>query len=149
MARLIALIAVAAAVLAASGCRSTGDPLAQDLTPEQYFQRAIDASDRSNYRLAMRYYEAFQARYPDDVRRNVWASYEIAVLHHKLGNDVKAVELLDELLAKYDAPQEGAAPLPAAPRVLARKVKGNILKGRKPAETAAPSPAAPVAQQPR
>ncbi len=140
MVRLIALIAVAAAALAAAGCRSTGDPLAEDLTPDQYFQRAIDASDRDNYRLAMRYYEAFQAKYPDDAQRNAWASYEIAMLHHKLGNDDRALELLDELLAKYEAPAPGSAPLPAAARVLAEKVKGNILRSRKSTEPAPRTP---------
>lgn len=132
MARLVALLILAVAALAASGCRSTVDPLSQELSPDQYLQRAIEASDKDNYRLAMRYYEAFQAKYPGDVERSLWASYEIAVLHHKLGNDDKAIELLDNVLARYEKPAEGSAALPPGPRVLAAKVKANIAKSRTP-----------------
>jgi outer membrane protein assembly factor BamD (BamD/ComL family) len=139
MTRLAALLALSVAALAASGCRTTVDPLEQDLAPDQYFQRAIEASDRDNYRLAMRYYEAFKARYADDVDRNVWADYEIAVIHHKLGQDDRAIELFDALLAKYEQHSEDAKPLPAAPRVLAEKVKANILASRKPAAPQAPA----------
>jgi len=133
MASLAGSIALAFALLA--GCRSTVDPLAQDLTPDQYFQRAIEASDKDNYRLAMRYYEAFLVKFAADVERSIWASYEVAVLHHKLGNDDKAVELLDQLLARYEAGTEGSPQLPPGPRVLAEKVKNNIVKNRKTAGT--------------
>ena len=138
MVRLIALVAVTVAALAAAGCRATVDPMTLDLTPDQYFQRAIEASDKDNYRVAMTYYEAFQAKFPGDVERGVWASYEVAVLHHKLGNDDKALEALDKLLARYATPAAGAPPLPSGPRVLAEKVKANILKSRKPAPAASP-----------
>lgn len=142
MTRLTALLALSVAALAALGCRTTVDPLEQELTPDQYFQRAIEASDRDNYSLAMRYYEAFQTKHPDDFQRNIWASYEIAFLHHKLGNDDKCIEMIDALLAKYESRGEGAPALPAAPRVLAQKVKSNILASR--AAAAAAKPAAPA-----
>ncbi len=145
MARPAAWIAVILALVAAAGCRSTVDPLTQDLTPDQYFQRAIEASDKDNYRLAMKYYEAFQAKFPDDATRNIWASYEIALLHHKLGDEDKAIELFDQLLVRYQNQPADAPALPPGPRVLAEKVKGNILKNRKPAAPAvAPAPAAPA-----
>jgi tetratricopeptide (TPR) repeat protein len=147
MARPAAWIAVVFALVAAAGCRSAVEPLTQDLTPDQYFQRAIEASDKDNYSLAMKYYEAFQAKFPDDAARNIWASYEIALLHHKLGDDDKAIELFDQVLARYE--NQPAAALPPGPRVLAEKVKSNILKNRKPPAPAAPAaPAAPVAQPP-
>lgn len=141
MTRLIPFTALAVAVLVASGCQSAPDPMTEDLKPDQYFQRANDASEKDNHRLAMRYYEAFQAKYPNDAQRNAWASYEIALIHHKLGNDDKALELIDALLAKYENPPQGAAPLPAGPRVLAQKVKKNILDSRKPAAPKSPAPA--------
>ncbi len=140
MARATAWIAALIALAAAAGCRSTVDPLSQNLTPDQYFQRAIEASDKDNYKLALRYYEAFQAKYPGDPSRNAWASYEIALLYHKLGEDAKAIELFDKLLALYQNQPADAPPLPPGPRVLAEKVKGNILQGSKTPVPRSPAP---------
>jgi tetratricopeptide (TPR) repeat protein len=147
MARPAAWIAVVLALVASAGCRSTVDPLAQDLTPDQYFQRAIEASDKDDYRLAMKYYEAFQTKYPDDAARNIWASYEIALLHHKIGDDDKAIELFDQVIARYQNQPPDAPPLPPGPRVLAEKVKNNILKSRKPPAPPAATPPTPAAPE--
>jgi outer membrane protein assembly factor BamD (BamD/ComL family) len=112
-------------------CKSTGDPYEQDLTEKEYFQMAIEASDSGNYRLAIRYYRAFQEKFPDDRDGNIWALYEIGFLHHKMGDDDAAVEFFDSLLAIY-AESDGSEvpPLPEAPRILAAKVKENILAER-------------------
>ena len=153
MTRLTALLALSVAALAAFGCRTTVDPLEQELTPDQYFQRAIEASDRDNYRLAMRYYEAFQAKYPDDLQRNIWASYEIAFLHHKLGNDDKCIEMIDALLAKYENRGRGRSRAPG--RAACAGSEGQEQHPRQPAPRPLPpsprsraAPAAP-AETPR
>jgi outer membrane protein assembly factor BamD (BamD/ComL family) len=144
-----ALLAVTIAASAVTGCKTPVDPMAQDLTADQYFQRAIEATDRDNYKLAMRYYEAFQARFPDDRVRNLWAVYEIGMLQHKLGDDDKAIAAFDKVLSLYQS-DDPKSPLPAAPRVLAEKVKAGILKARKPPApaAAAPAPAQPAAPRP-
>ncbi len=168
MTRPAAWIAVVLALVAAAGCRSTVDPLAQDLTPDQYFQRAIEASDKDNYRLALRYYEAFQAKFPNDAARNIWASYEIALLHHKLGDDDKAIELFDQLLARYenqpaDAPplppraararREGQGHYPEEPQAGTGRARGGACTCTRAcactAAPPAPAPAAPPAPAPR
>ena len=113
-------------VLFAAACAGSVDPMEQDLNADQFFQKAIEATDGGNYRLALRYYEVFVQKYPEDQDRNLWAQYEIAFLHHKMGESDRAIELLDELIARYDG-AEGAT-LNPAPRVLAQKVKANILK---------------------
>ncbi|HUV06917.1 MAG TPA: tetratricopeptide repeat protein [Spirochaetia bacterium] len=116
-----------------TGCRSTVDPYELDLTPGEYFQKAIDASDSGNYKLALRYYEAFQQKYPEDLSGNLWASYEIALCYHKMGRNKTAAELFRTLLDQYDKiaqeTKEDAAdkePVPLGPRILAEKVLQRI-----------------------
>lgn len=112
-------------------CKSMGDPYEQDLTSREYFQKAMEASESGNYRLSIRYYEAFQEKFPEDRDGNIWALYEIGFLHHKLGEDEAAVELFDSLLAIYtESDGLETPPLPDAPRILAAKVKENILAER-------------------
>ena len=117
-------------------CRTTIDERDTDLTPDQFFQRAIEATDVNNYRLAMSYYESFLERYPDDLERNLWASYEVAFLHHKMGNDQKALELLDALLQRYRS-KPTDVDYPPAPFVLAGKVRANIMDDAQTATTPA------------
>jgi tetratricopeptide (TPR) repeat protein len=139
------LLAVTGLVAVVAGCKTPVDPMTLDLTADQYFQRAIEATDRDNYKLAVGYYEAFQAKFPDDRVRNVWAVYEIGMLYHKLGEDDKAIAMFDKVLSLYET-QGANSPLPPAPRVLAEKVKTNIVKTRKAAAPAAAAaqPAAPA-----
>src|SRR5512137_1829298 len=81
------------------GCKSTPPPIEQELSPTGFFQKAQEASDANKYALAIKYYEAFLSKYPDERDRGVWARYEIALLKHKMGDDATAVRLFDELLA--------------------------------------------------
>jgi outer membrane protein assembly factor BamD (BamD/ComL family) len=111
--------------LAFVGCQTKAEVEEGDLNPDQYFQRAIEAADVNNYRLAMAYYELFLERYPEDTERVIWASYEVAFLHHKMGDDKTALRLFDEFLEKYKNPPEGVA-YPSAPLLLAEKVSSNI-----------------------
>ncbi len=130
---------LAALILAVFGCRTLNQTIDESLTPAEFFQRAQEASDASDYRLAMRYYETFQRIHPEDLQRNLWASYEIAFLYHKMGDDRKAVELFDELLERYRT--AGSDDWPAGPRILAEKVKAEIQpKGAPPSPAQPPQP---------
>ena len=123
-----------ASLLLIMSCKSTGDPFEQDLTQREYFQKAIEAGDSGNFRLAIRYYEVFQEKYPDDRDGNLWALYEIGFLHHKLGDDDLAIDIFDSVLLIYAESDGSEAPLlPDAPRILAEKVKENILLEIEPA----------------
>jgi tetratricopeptide (TPR) repeat protein len=115
-------------------CKSVGDPYEQDLAAREYFQKAMEASESGNHRLAIRYYQAFQEKYPEDRDGNIWALYEIGFLHHKMGNYEAALEYFDSVLAVY-AESDGSEtpPLPEAPRILAEKVKEKILAEREAA----------------
>lgn len=105
-----------------SGCATPVPSISTDLSAAEVFQRAQDASSQGDYPLAMEYYKLYQQKFPEDRDHGTWAAYEIAFLYHKLGNDAKARELIDTLLGQYAADPT----LPAAPRVLAQKVKTEI-----------------------
>ncbi len=115
---LFALAACAAVLL--GSCRSQPVVIPATLSAAESFQRAQDATDAGNYPLAIRYYTEFRTNNPDNKDRGIWALYEIAFNYHKMGNDVKAVEILNQILQEY---QTGTDTLPPAPRILAQELK--------------------------
>ena len=114
-------------------CSSVPGEIEEGLTPMEYFQRAQEASDSGRYELSMAYYEKFQEQYPEELDRNVWAEYEIALLYYKMGKNRIALERFDALLARY---QVGEPDLPDGPRILAEKVKTRIEQKLAPEEPA-------------
>ena len=106
------------------GCRSAPTDIPPDLSPADFFQKAQEASDSGKYPLALKYYQAFQERYPDERDRGLWARYEIALLYSKMGDKDTALKLFGELLALYAV--EGADALPQGPRILAEKIKAKL-----------------------
>jgi len=116
-----------------AGCQTAPEEIPEDLEPAEYFQRAQEAVDSNQYETALAYYEAVVERFPDDPATQVQAQYEIAFINYKMGNSERAVELFNELLARYE--QSDSGNLPQWPRVLAEKVRDNIR-----AETAAAEP---------
>jgi outer membrane protein assembly factor BamD (BamD/ComL family) len=124
----IACAALAAAVALLASCATQDRATPQDLTAGEIFQRAQDSVDRGDYALGITLYALCQQRYPDDVSHQVWASYEIAFIYHKMGQNAKALELFNDLLARYA--KEGDA-LPPAPQVLAQKLKTRLEESSK------------------
>jgi outer membrane protein assembly factor BamD (BamD/ComL family) len=118
-------IGVAAALAAAlSGCVSTQlPPDANELPARKLVQLAQEAADKSNYALAIQYYQVVRDR-ADDVERSLWAAYEIAFLHHKMGDDETAIALFDELIRDYE--ERNDPELPQGPRILAQKVRDRL-----------------------
>lgn len=117
-------VAGAAAVLLLSGCVSKPPVIPDNLSVTEIFQRAQDAEDKNDYSLAITYYELTAKSYPTDVNHITWASYEIAFLYHKMGKNDTALSLINYLLGRYAADQGNT--LPAAPRVLAEKLKTRL-----------------------
>lgn len=108
-----------------ASCASSPDDLTGEITPAEYFQRAQEATASGDYRNAMAWYEAFRERHADEPtpgQQNLllWAEYEMAFLHHKMGDDLTAVRLLRELVQRYETPD--AATYAPAPRILALRV---------------------------
>ncbi len=121
----ILVIVAVVAVLAA--CQTAPEEIPTDMEPAEYFQRAQEAVINNQYETALAYYEAVLERFPDDPETRVAARYEIAFINYKMGNEEKALELFNELLARYE--EDDADQLPQWPRVLAVKVRDNIQSG--------------------
>jgi outer membrane protein assembly factor BamD (BamD/ComL family) len=119
----ILLLACLGAALLVAACRSAPPVTTEGLSAAEIFQRAQDAAEKGDSLAAIRYYEAFKEKRPDDRERVAWASYEIAFLYHKMKKDDTSLVLLDELLAQYA--KEGDA-LPPAPRILAENLKARL-----------------------
>jgi len=130
-----ALLLIGTTLLA---CRSQVDPYELDLTWEGYSQGANEARDQGDYKLAIRYYEAFKDKHPEDLYGNLWASYEIAFCTYKMKKYDAAEEMLVDLLNRYERLaeredlQEGEAP--AGPRILAEKVLEKVREKTTPAQ---------------
>ena len=118
-------------------CASAPAEIPAELSPADFFQKAQEASDAGKYALALKYYQSFQERYPDERDRGLWARYEIALLHSKMGDEQAALAGFDELLALYAAAD--ADQLPQGPRILAEKIKAKLQAAKPPAEPQAPS----------
>jgi outer membrane protein assembly factor BamD (BamD/ComL family) len=114
-----------ALILSTSACQSAPPTFDANMKPEDYFQRAQERSEQGDYANAVAYYYKFKEVYPNNLEKNIWASYEIAFLYHKMGDDAKALKGLDELLTLYSQDKSGV--LPKAPKTLAEKVKDNIV----------------------
>jgi outer membrane protein assembly factor BamD (BamD/ComL family) len=121
-----------------TSCSSTVDPYKEELSSELYFQKAHEASDNGNFPLAIDYYKAFQQKFPDEIKGNLWASFEIAFIYHKQGNNDEAIKLFQALLDKYALP--GAADYPQAPKILTEKVLADIQNKMKNAAVPTPAP---------
>ncbi len=134
---IVTLFILCAVAFLVPGCASTPVPTdVSGLTPGEIFQKAQDAADRTEYAVALQYYKLFQEKFPDDTEHQVWAAYEIAFIYHKMGDNAKALELLNKLLDRYAKGEK----LPEAPRILAEKVKARIEAAAAPSLT---PPAAP------
>ena len=119
------LVAASAGAALLMGCQTEMPQTSERMSPPEYFQAARDAIGQRNFQAAMEYYQVYLERFPaaahpDELEHNLWAEYEIAFMHHKLGDDQTAVELLGRLVARYDG--EGGEDLPPAPGRLARRV---------------------------
>lgn len=134
-------LALCLPLLLLAACKSTPVEIPEGLSPAEYFQRAQEASDAGRYALAMEIYRRFQVDHPEERDRQLWASYEIALLHYKMGEKQAALEGFDALLREYeqaeaapaeDGQEQPAAPLPQGPRILAEKLKARILEEMQP-----------------
>ena len=121
--RLIFIFAAGAVMLAA--CETVPEPseIPEDLTTQEYFQRAQEAMDDQHYQTAMVYYETFLERHPDDVENRMAARYEIAFLHYKMEEYDTAKQQFRDILERYEESDEN---LPEWVRVLSEKLIDKI-----------------------
>jgi tetratricopeptide (TPR) repeat protein len=121
-----ALASCLLAFLLLGGCASLSDKELKSLGKTQVFQKAYEAVDVGNYVEALRIYNTYKERFPDDLSGSLWTDYEIAFLYHKMGNDAVAQKMFEDLLLKYK--NEGTAAWPQAQRILSERVLKAIKK---------------------
>jgi tetratricopeptide (TPR) repeat protein len=107
------------------GCVGIPSEIPNNLAPEEYFQKAQESViERSDYRTALAYYEAYLERYDDNLQLTVEAEYEIAFIYYKLGDYDIAKSKFARILERYRADSAGL--LPQWPFVLTNKVLASI-----------------------
>jgi len=118
--------AILAAAYAASllSCASKPASIPDDMSAPSIVQRAQEASDDYDYKVALAYYQALKERYGSDPAYLCAAEYEMSFIAYKQGRIVEAKAGFQELLARYSQP--GAEALPQRYRILAVKVLDNI-----------------------
>jgi outer membrane protein assembly factor BamD (BamD/ComL family) len=109
----------------------TGPVIIPDsLSPAEIIQRAQEATDRNRYKTALKYYQTLLDRNRTNIDLSCAGEYEIAFIHYKQKKYDLAEEELEELLEKYNTPDEEL--LPAQYKKLAHIVLAQIDEKQKP-----------------
>jgi outer membrane protein assembly factor BamD (BamD/ComL family) len=103
-----------------AGCQTAPEEIPEDLSPAEMFQRAQEAVDAERWDTALRYYETFKTRFPDNRGQIVEAEYEIAFISYKQGEYDDARQQFEAILARYET--EDAAQFPRWPQVLSARL---------------------------
>ncbi len=97
---------------------ASNEQIPDDLTAQQLIQQGQTAFESSDYKLALRYYNAVLERFPDDRAVCVESKYEIGHLYMKQKKYAMAKPIFQELLDLYANTLPGE--LPAAYQKLAQ-----------------------------
>ena len=112
-----------------SGCRSVPDSIDENLSINEYFQKAQEAVVQWNdYDTALLYYKTFEERFPEEYARIVEADYEIAFIYYKKEQYDQAEALFKDIIARYDTPL--AETFYLWPKVLSEKILEKIQEKR-------------------
>lgn len=99
----------------------------ENITPEEFFQKAQEAViNWSRYDTAICYYEEFIARFPDMKAKIIEAEYEIAFIKYKQKKYGESKKLFYALLDKYNTDE--AVYYPEWPKILSNKILDIIEK---------------------
>ena len=100
---------VALALLAVS-CYTGPIVVPDGLTTAELIQRGQEASDKNRHNHSLQYYSALIERFPFDIDSIIAAEYEIAFIHYKQKNYDLAKTELNDLLGRYNVPDEELLP---------------------------------------
>ena len=124
---LLSCLIIAAAFV--TGCRTVPDTIDENLSINEYFQKAQEAVvQRNDYDTALLYYTTFEERFPSESARIVEADYEIAFIYYKKEQYDKAEALFEDIIARYDLPEAQSYYL--WPKVLSEKILAKIKEKR-------------------
>ncbi|MCK4542698.1 MAG: tetratricopeptide repeat protein [Spirochaetales bacterium] len=108
-------------------CATGPKVISTDLSPSEYFQKAQEAvTKRGDYKTALRYYETFIERYPENLPKIVEAEYEIAFIYYSRKDFTTAEPLFQKILRRYEG--ENAELLPGWPRILSDRLLKEMKK---------------------
>jgi len=113
-----------AAALLVFSCATGPTVIPENLTPAELIQRAQEASDRNRYTVSLQYYETIIERFPFDIDNIIAAEYEIAFIHYKQKQYETAKAEFNDLLERYNTPDE--ALLPPSFKILSLKIMEKI-----------------------
>ena len=105
-------------------CATGPTVIPENLTPAELIQRAQEASDRNRYTVSLQYYETIIERFPFDIDNIIAAEYEIAFIHYKQKQYETAKAEFNDLLERYNTPDE--ALLPPSFKILSLKIMEKI-----------------------
>ena len=115
----VGVLVVGCAALAAA-CQTVPEEIPEGLSRMEMFQRAQEAVEVERWELALRYYETFIDRFPDERGAIAEAEYEIAFIAYKQERYVESIALFEAILRKYEEDETGM--LPEWPRVLSLRL---------------------------
>ena len=124
MKKFTSIVPVILIVLLVSACKSTPPVNYDSLNKAEFFQKAQEASNKSDYKSALAYYNHFLTKYPDDIQKGIEADYEIAFIAYKQHDYKKANRLFSDILDKYST--DASQVLPAWPKILSQKILKEI-----------------------
>ncbi|MDR1804126.1 MAG: hypothetical protein LBQ94_11035 [Treponema sp.] len=113
-----------AAALVVFSCATGPAVVPENLSPAELIQRAQEASDRNRYEVSLQYYQAIIERFPFDIDNIIAAEYEIAFIHYKQKQYETAKAEFNDLLERYNTPDE--ALLPPSFKILSLKIMEKI-----------------------
>lgn len=113
------------AVLLITACQTVPEQIPEDLSKQEFFQRAQEYMDDLNWDAAMYYLEEFKLRFPEDDGNIAAADYQLALIHYKLDRFEQAEQGFTDILARYESAEDPAV-LPQWVEVLSRKLLNKI-----------------------
>ncbi|MBN2509326.1 MAG: hypothetical protein JXB03_03580 [Spirochaetales bacterium] len=112
-----------------SGCTTVPKSIDENLSINEYFQKAQEAVvQRNDYDTALLYYQTFKERFPEEKGRIVEADYEIAFIYYKKEQFDQAETLFRDIIARYELPE--AQDYYQWPKVLSEKLLVTIEEKR-------------------
>ena len=115
----VGALAVGIAALTVA-CQTVPEEIPDGLSRMEMFQRAQEAVEVERWELALRYYDEFIRRFPEERGAIVEAEYEIAFIAYKQEQYVESIALFEAILQKYEEDETGV--LPEWPRVLSLRL---------------------------
>ena len=124
-------------LLALTSCYSVPESIDEDLSINEYFQKAQEAVvEHNDFETALFYYNTFKERYPEEYGRIVEADYEIGFIYYKKEQYEEAKKIFEDVLDRYTTANAGL--YPEWPKILSEKLLNKIEEKQNPSQKEEP-----------